>query len=342
MKNQFEKAFDNMARNKHIYQAVCYVENTDRSFSWNRTYGENTDINKPFVIASITKLYTTACIIILVQNKKISLEDKVELYLNENTMSNLLLHKNVDYSSLLTIKHLLFQSSGFSDDFEKTILLSKRLEILENSTYTFDETIEKTKQLKTVFAPCFDKSFYANINFDLLGKIIENVTGMPLCEVYKKYIFEPLGLDNTYLYSKDTTFIPKVYCKSQLIDISKTVAASYASGGVVSTASDLMIFLRAFFKGRLFDNSIFHKLHSYRKLQATMGPIYYGAGYMQIPLKGMLTGFKDKGELIGHSGATGSFAFYYPERDLFLVGNVCQIAKSSLPIKLLLKLVYNI
>lgn len=341
MKNQFEKVFANLTKNKNIYQAICYIENSDRSFSWNNTYGENTDINKPFAIASITKLYTTACIIILVQNKIISLEDKVERYLDEKTMSGLLIYKNVDYSSLLTIKHLLFQSSGFFDDFEKTISLSKRMKLLEEATYTFDEMIEKTKHLKTVFALCFDKAFYANINFDILGNIIENVTGIPLNEVYKKYIFEPLGLVNTYLYSKDSTFVPQVYCKSQLIDISNTVAASYASGGAVSTASELMIFLRAFFKGQLFDNTIFNELHNYRKLQATMGPIYYGAGYMQIPLKGMLTGFKDKGELIGHSGATGSFAFYYPERDLFIVGNTSQIAKPSLPIKLLLKLVYN-
>lgn len=41
---------------------------------------------------------------------------------------------------------------------------------------------------------------------------------------------------------------------------------------------------------------------------------YYGSGYMQSPLGGARTLLKGKGELLGHSGATGSFAFYYQRK----------------------------
>ncbi|WP_279401991.1 hypothetical protein [Piscibacillus salipiscarius] len=40
---------------------------------------------------------------------------------------------------------------------------------------------------------------------------------------------------------------------------------------------------------------------------------------MKIPLDGLATLFMGKGELIGHSGSTGSLAFYYPEKDMFLL-----------------------
>ena len=50
-----------------------------------------------------------------------------------------------------------------------------------------------------------------------------------------------------------------------------------------------------------------------------MLPIHYGSGYIRVPLNGFATLFMGKGELIGHSGSTGSFAFYYPpKRTCFL------------------------
>jgi hypothetical protein len=69
-----------------------------------------------------------------------------------------------------------------------------------------------------------------------------------------------------------------------------------------------------------------------------MGPIYYGGGYMQIPLNGVISLFMGKGELIGHSGSTGSFAFYYPLKELFFVGDINQMAKAALPIRLSMQL----
>jgi hypothetical protein len=41
-----------------------------------------------------------------------------------------------------------------------------------------------------------------------------------------------------------------------------------------------------------------------------------------------------KGELKGHSGSTGSFAFYYPVKDLFFVGDLNQMANAALPVRL--------
>lgn len=69
-----------------------------------------------------------------------------------------------------------------------------------------------------------------------------------------------------------------------------------------------------------------------------MSPINYGGGYMQIPLGGLYTMFMGSGELLGHSGSTGSFAFYHKEKDLYFVGDVNQMSNPALPIRLVMQL----
>ena len=112
------------------------------------------------------------------------------------------------------------------------------------------------------------------------------------------YIFEPLGFLNTYLACSENDFIPKCYYKDKIVSIPRTVISSRASGGCITTANDLMIFIKSFFEGKLFDKSIFDKLSVYNKLQVSKGPIYYGGGYMQIPLEGITTLFMGKGDLL--------------------------------------------
>lgn len=103
-----------------------------------------------------------------------------------------------------------------------------------------------------------------------------------------------------------------------------------------------MIFIKAFFGGKLFDKAMFQKLESNNKLQFAMSPIRYGDGFMKVPLDGLVTLFMGKGELLGHSGSTGSFAFYYPTSDLFIVGDVNQMANPALPIRFAMRLAMSL
>ncbi|WP_085992212.1 hypothetical protein [Oceanobacillus senegalensis] len=82
-------------------------------------------------------------------------------------------------------------------------------------------------------------------------------------------------------------------------------------------ARELMVFTKAFFKEKLFNHTVFHKLKVNNRLKVSMLPIHYGSGFMRIPLNGLATLFMGKGKLIGHSGSTGSFAFYNPEKGMF-------------------------
>lgn len=333
-----DNLFDKTISSNKIHECVLYVENTSGNFSYSNGYGGR-DLNSPLLMASITKLFTTTCILALQEQGCLFLNDKVSDYFDDNIMKGLHIYNGKEYSYELTISDLLFQISGLPDEFEEGNDSISNFVSSKDSYTSFKEYIDRVKRLKPNFAPRTErKAFYANINFDMLGEIIEKITNLPLEQAYKQMIFEPLGLINTYLPTSEKEFIPNIYFKNKIIHLPKTVISSRASGGCITTAHELMIFIKAFFGGKLFSKSTFDKLSKYNKLQVSKGPIFYGGGYMQIPLDGLTTLFMGKGELLGHSGSTGSFAFYYPFKDLFIVGDINQMANPEICIRLIIKL----
>ncbi|GAB3058026.1 hypothetical protein GCM10027286_22110 [Virgibacillus ainsalahensis] len=290
-------------------------------------------------MASITKLFTTTCIFILREQGKLSLDDEITRYLKKDTLRNLHVYKGREYSNSLTLSNLLFHTSGLRDVIEEGSNKSKKRAIYKDVQTDFNEAIIKTKEIKPHFAPDTGKrAHYANINFEILGKIVEIVTNSTLEDVYNQLIFDPLGLRNTYLPKDENDFIPYIYYKDTAFYLPKLLMSIRASGGCVSTARELMVFIKAFFKGKLFNNTVFHELKVNNRLQTSMLPIHYGAGYMRVPLNGLATLFMGKGELIGHSGSTGSLAFYYPEKDMFFIGDVNQMENPAIPIRLAMQL----
>lgn len=332
------KKFKSSTCSKQIHEAVLLVENSCGDFSVNFEYGGKT-IDTAINAASVGKLLTTTCILILQEQKKLSLDNFVADYFDKNIFNGLHKNKGVDYSNKLTLSDLLFQTSGFPD-YEAEGGITKRA-IKEDFYISTAELIKITKTLKPRFAPLGKKAYYSDLNFQLLGEIIEKITQIPLEDVFRNYIFEPLGLTKTYVPVNED-FVPDVFYKNQSLYRPKLIMSLRGGGNTITTSRELMIFLKAFFNGYFFPQTIFKKLSRYRKLQITMGPIYYGGGYMQIPLNTIWTLFMGKGELLGHSGSTGSFAFYYPHKDLFFVGDTNQVANPGLPIRLVMKLAMSV
>jgi CubicO group peptidase (beta-lactamase class C family) len=66
-------------------------------------------------------------------------------------------------------------------------------------------------------------------------------------------------------------------------------------------------------------------------------PLQYGGGLMRFRLPGWMTLWRPSPELIGHSGASGSFAYHAPERDVFLVGTFNQTDAPKRPFGFMLR-----
>lgn len=335
---KYDEIFSRVVKSKNIHESVLFIQNGNGDFSYKNEYGGKS-IDAPLLMASITKLFTTTCILILLEQGKLSLDDKVTRFFDDGKLSGLHLYKGQEYTAKLTIAHLLFQTSGLPDVSEEGKNNLRKRVLQEDMNITIDEIIAFTKEMKPHFAPdTLNRSHYADINFDILGQIIESLTNSSLEDVYKSFIFEPLKLEKTYLPIDEDDFIPSIYFKNNALSLPKYIKSCRASGGAITTAREMMVFIKAFFGGDLFNQEIFNQLEMYKKLQISFYPIQYGGGYMRIPLGGFTMLFTGKGELIGHSGSTGSFAFYYPEKDLFFVGDVNQTANPATAVRMAIRL----
>lgn len=330
------RVFDSFSRLEVIHEAVLQIENTSGDFRYIREYaGKGPDA--PFLAASITKMFTATCVLALERLGTLSLNYKVVEYFDDAELAGLLVIGGEDHTDKLTVSDLLFQVSGLPDAYEEGALKQRLLR--EDFHISFDGLLGEVRKLKAHSLPgASTKAHYADINYDILGRIVEKATGRGLSEAYGRYIFGPLGLKDTYLPEGANDTVPGVYYKDKLLHRPEFVKSSRASGGCVSTANDLMAFLKAFFTGELFGKDMLSDVSCFRSLQPSFNPIRYGGGLMQIPLSGIYTLFLGKGELIGHCGSTGSFAFYYPLKDLYFIGDLNQMADASLAVKLVMRL----
>lgn len=298
-------------------------------------------IDQPFFIASTTKLFTTALILKLESEGKLKLEDKINKYLETSVMAGLHIYKNKDYANEITIKHLLAHTSGLPDYFQNKGANGKSLEDEiakgEDQFWTFYQAIERTKTLQPLFAPgTKNKAHYSDANFQLLGKIIETITNKSYSENCNEYIIKPLGLANTYLYLDATDTTPKtLYYQAKPLIIPKAMTSFGPDGGMVATTADMLVFIEAFFTGKLFPASYIANLQEWNKI---FFPMQSGIGIHLFKLPWLFNPTGAVPYFIGHSGLSGALAYYSPTKNLYVVGTVNQVAHPDLSFKTMIKL----
>ncbi len=192
---------------------------------------------------------------------------------------------------------------------------------------------------------------YADTNFQLLIAIIEEVTGQSLREVFAEMFYRPLGLKHTYHPGREPVGpVPPAACawyREKALDIPQAMAAF---GDPFSTIGDLLVFLRALLRGEVFDNPATVKLMhgQWNRFGFSMSPvgpgwpIEYGLGMMRMLPPRILTPFRPIPEIIGHTGATGSWLFYCPPLDMLLAGDVSQVTGGPVPFQFAPKLLKTI
>ncbi|MBN2709472.1 MAG: beta-lactamase family protein, partial [Calditrichaceae bacterium] len=269
----------------------------------------------------------------------ISLDDPISKYLPEELYRGIHIYKGIDYSDKITIKQLLSHTSGIADYYSEKSKAGKSLFELfledPERTWTVDETIERArKDLKPNFPPGQDAS-YSDTNFQLLGKLIEIVTGKPLHEVYDDFLFGPLDLKHTWLtgYSKSEINIScapaDAFYNNTIINTVRSNGSYWADGGIISTAGECIIFLKALNEGHIVSQSTLKLMHNWHELEF---PFKYGYGtmYFELPPSQNIP------PLWGHSGSTGSFLYYSEEWNMYIAGTINQVEAKSTPFKLMI------
>ncbi|WP_285397892.1 serine hydrolase domain-containing protein [Lysinibacillus sp. fls2-241-R2A-57] len=319
---------------KNIRSVVLCVEKGNHSFSHVSSAG-NMEDDTPYFLASVTKLYITAIILKLRMENRVDLDDKISQYLPEDTVSRIHILKDIDYSNEITIKHLMSNTSGIPDYFTSDVFLE--LVDGKDQLWPFEKTVQSVKKMKPKFKPGQKgKVHYSDTNYQLLGEIIKTITGQSIHEVFRQYIFDALNLQHSYVYEdvNDEKPLPLTYKSKQLL-IPQYMSSIPAEGGIVSTAQESMIFLKAFINGQLFPKNDLNELMSNWNFLLLPGQFYYGVGIVKQPIS--LVSFKNG--LIGHWGQSGAFAFYYPQKDLYFTGTVNQIIGHSVAARLISKII---
>lgn len=306
-------------KDKKLKSAFLFVHSEKKGIHLNITEG-SMDPNQPAYMASVGKIFTSVLIGILYENGQLSFDDGITKYLDPVLVKNLHVYKGKDYTEDIKIKHLLNHSSGLDDNFYP---LLEKLQVDQNFNMSPKETIlwAKTHQ-KPHFAPGKGVK-YSNTNYQLLGLIIEKVTGSPFHVAMKQYIYQPLGMKNSSVLhcsdpvDKDTQNLADFYVNKNNITTHKGYAGlAYAGGVVVSTGEDLLKFMKALVSHQLVKNETLKKMTD-DKVKYGMG-IDYGYGIMQFKTVPLL--MPKTFNCWGHAGATGAYMFYHPKMDTYLIG----------------------
>jgi D-alanyl-D-alanine carboxypeptidase len=342
---------DLVENDKSVRNCVLSVMKGDGSFSWSGAAGIASQDGQmpmtkdtPIYIASITKLYTATAIMRLYEKGALSLDDPMSRYLPEELIRGIHIYKGKDYSHEITMKELLSHTSGIADYYTEKPKGGKNLFELflqePERSWTVDETIARARNdLEPHFPPGKDAS-YSDTNFQLLGKIIEAITDKPLPIVFEDFFFRPLGLKHTWLIGRsEPQLFPSaapadVFYKDMNITKTRSNGAYWADGGIVTTAEEMIIFLKALKEGRIVRGDTLKLMHNWHKLQF---PLHYGYGTMYFKLPRFITKVMKVSPLWGHSGSTGSFLYYSEDLNLYMAGSINQVEAKSKPFRLMLR-----
>jgi CubicO group peptidase (beta-lactamase class C family) len=139
----------------------------------------------PFHVASVSKQFTAAAVLLLAERGKLSLDDDVRKYIPELP----------DFGVTMRIHHLLHHTSGLRDQWDLLQLAGWRYSL---NLITDADAMSLITRQKNLNFPPGSKYLYSNTGFTLLGQIVKRVSGLSLREFTTKDIFEPLGMTNTH------------------------------------------------------------------------------------------------------------------------------------------------
>ena len=317
-------------------------------------------MTKPIVSLAIMQLY---------ERELFQLDDPVEKFLPEFSKIKVLSDDGSlkNPKEMMTIKNLLNHTAGLSYGWTYHPVDQKYYNAGLYDSKGSDDFISRVSNLPLRFSP--GEKFYYSIATDVLGVLVEKISGEPLDQYLKKHIFDPLGMVDTFFkvpVNKRERFIPnysynKKTKKAEKLNneyfSNKPSSRSYynpeflsGGGGLVSTAKDFMIFAESLRNnGELNGARIINEetLNSMIKNQLPNGveftgssgepqnwygdSIKFGLGFGIINDPEYLKSSGSVGEYFW-SGAAGTFFWIDPEKEIIVV-TLIQLMNNPYPIR---------
>ena len=201
----------------------------------NKAVSESAEEDLLYGIGSTSKVFTTAAVMILVDQGKVNLDVPLTKYISEFEMAD-------ERYKKITPRMLLNHSSGLrGSNYNNTFLLG------DNDRIAYNQLLTNLKS-ESLKADPGEYSVYCNDGFTLAEILIERVSGMSFTDFIQKYITKPLDMNNTITSQSDTSLynFSKGYSKSNNMELPTENISIIGTGGIYSTAEDLCKFSRLF------------------------------------------------------------------------------------------------
>jgi beta-glucosidase-like glycosyl hydrolase/CubicO group peptidase (beta-lactamase class C family) len=272
--------------------------------------------NDVYDLASLTKVAaTTASVMKLIDEAKISLDDPVSNYFAEF---------NEGSKNAITIRHLLLHTSGLP-----------AFRVYVDSLKSRNEILEAIKNEPLINEPGTEY-VYSDLGFILLGQIVQQQSGLPLNEYAKKMFYKPLGMESTRFNPKQAgnrfasrippTEIDEMY-RNKTVQAEVHDERAWFLGGVAghaglfSNVQDLSIFAQMLLNEGSYAGKQYIRPETIRAFTAKQSQLHNrGYGFDRKSD----TGFSTAGSLtgnrtFGHLGFTGTSLWMDPEKNIAII-----------------------
>jgi CubicO group peptidase (beta-lactamase class C family) len=268
-----------------------------------------------FHVASMSKQFTAASIVLLAQQGKLSLDDDVRKYIPELP----------DFGERITIRHLVHHTSGLRDQWNLLDLAGWRYSL---DLITDDDVMSvMTRQKDLNFKPG-EKHVYCNTGYTLMGLIVKRVSGMSLREFTTKNIFEPLGMTHTHFRDDHAEIIKhdalgyEQEGKDKPFRMSLTNFDTVGATSLHTTVEDLQLWDENFYHPRVGDQAFLQQMLERGKLNSGE-QLDYASGLVLGKYKGLPT--------VDHGGADAGYRsdlIRFPEQH-FSAAVLCNSAETN-------------
>ena len=282
--------------------------------------------NSTLRIGSMTKMFTTATILKLQEEGKLSIKDKISKYISGD-ITNRIANANE-----VTIEQCLNHTAGIreyltEEDVRAGILNGTNI---KSSAARYLQFIYD----KPATFPAGGGSSYSNSNYLLLSLVIGNIAGKPAYQVVKEKVIDPLHLTNTFAGNAIPATLTKCYYREKdkegelqdVTDLDNNALGGEGAldGGMIATSGDVARFLEALLTGKILSPSSMKMMETFGQKPVDPADAFdnpdllyyngYGLGLMKLST--------DKGIALGHDGHVYGFigkAYYLPEEKVTMV-----------------------
>ncbi len=239
-----------------------------------------------FYLASVSKSFTAAAIMLLSEEGKLDVNEKISKYFLDIP----------EYCKDIRIINLINHTSGLKDYFGYYLEQNKMYGLSNKDVYNY--VLEEN----CLQFPACTEFKYSNTGYTLLVMLIEKITKTTFSEFLTKNFFKPLGMNNTFVYTEDKSIIPNRVYGYREVDgnyySDDYILLTTGDGGIYSCLDDLILWQQAFRTEKIFSSEVIEKIFTTENI-ADGKPVGYGYGWFIRQ--------REKRKVVFHDGSAFGF-----------------------------------